>query len=154
MTYEQITYEKADGIATITLNRPERMNAFTPQMLDEWYAALVDSHTDADVRVVVLTGTGRGFCAGADLSGGEGVSLLHRSASQVDSGNFLRDSVQRSRRLVSVLAKRLAYRSQELSHDAALDLAQQAMFSAQSTEDSREGPRAFVEKREPQFKGR
>jgi len=51
-------------------------------------------------------------------------------------------------------AKRLAYRSQELSLDAALDLAQQAMFIAQSTEDSREGPRAFVEKREPQFKGR
>jgi len=51
-------------------------------------------------------------------------------------------------------AKRLAYRSQELSLDAALDLAQQAMFIAQSTEDSREGPRAFAEKREPEFKGR
>ncbi len=51
MTYEQITYEKPNGIATITLNRPERMNAFTPVMLDEWYAALVDAHTDADVRV-------------------------------------------------------------------------------------------------------
>ena len=105
MTYEQITYEKADGIATITLNRPERMNAFTPQMLDEWYAALLDSHTDADVRVVVLTGSGRGFCAGADLSGGEGVSLLHRSASQVDNRNFLRDSVQRIPRLVSIMEK-------------------------------------------------
>ena len=78
MDFEQITYEKSDGIATITLNRPERMNAFTPQMLDEWYAALLDSHTDADVRVVILTGAGRGFCAGADLRGGEGVSLLHR----------------------------------------------------------------------------
>jgi enoyl-CoA hydratase/carnithine racemase len=51
-------------------------------------------------------------------------------------------------------AKRLAYRSQELSLDAALDLAQQAMYIAQSTEDSREGPRAFAEKREPEFKGR
>jgi len=59
MAYEQIIYEKADGIATITLNRPERMNAFTPQMLDEWYTALLDAHTDADVRVVILTGAGR-----------------------------------------------------------------------------------------------
>src|SRR3989441_6639500 len=105
MTYEQITYDKADGIATITLNRPERMNAFTPQMLDEWYVALLDAHTDADVRVVVLTGAGRGFCAGADLSGGEGVSLLHPTASQVDNRNFLRDSVQRIPRLRSILEK-------------------------------------------------
>ena len=51
-------------------------------------------------------------------------------------------------------AKRLAYRSQELSLDAALDLAQQAMIICQGTEDAREGPRAFAEKREPQFKGR
>jgi 2-(1,2-epoxy-1,2-dihydrophenyl)acetyl-CoA isomerase len=51
-------------------------------------------------------------------------------------------------------AKRLAYRSQDITLDAALDLAQQAMFIAQETEDSREGPRAFVEKREPEFKGR
>jgi len=50
--------------------------------------------------------------------------------------------------------KRLAYRSQELSLDAALDLAQQAMIICQGTEDAREGPRAFAEKREPQFKGR
>jgi len=267
MTFEEIIYDKSNGIATITLNRPERMNAFTPKMLDEWYAALLDAHTDADLRVVVLTGAGRGFCAGADLAGGEGVSLLHRSTSQIENRNFLRDSVQRIPRLISIMekpyiaavngaavgagmdmasmcdirfaadsarfgmtyvrmglipgdggcyflprivgmgkaldliwsgrifdaqealsmgyvsavvpadeliaytreyatrlvsgpavaiqqAKRLAYRSQELSLDAALDLAQQAMFIAQSTEDSREGPRAFAEKREPEFKGR
>jgi 2-(1,2-epoxy-1,2-dihydrophenyl)acetyl-CoA isomerase len=51
-------------------------------------------------------------------------------------------------------AKRLAYRSQDVTLDAALDLAGQAMFVAQSTEDAREGPRAFAEKREPEFKGR
>ncbi len=266
--YEQITYEKSDGVATITLNRPERMNAFTPLMLDEWLAALTNAHTDDEVRVVILTGTGRGFCTGADISrGGEGLSLVDRSRSHVENRNFLRDSVQRIPRLVSIMekpyiaavngaavgagmdmasmcdlrfaadtarfgmtyvrmglipgdggcyflprivgmaraldliwsgrlfdaqealamgyvsavvpadqlleytreyatrlvkgpavaiqqAKRLAYRSQELSLDAALDLAQQAMFIAQSTEDSREGPRAFVEKREPEFKGR
>ncbi|TMB99815.1 MAG: enoyl-CoA hydratase/isomerase family protein, partial [Chloroflexi bacterium] len=258
MTYEQIIYDKADGIATIALNRPERMNAFTPVMLDEWYAALQDSHTDPDVRVVILTGAGRGFCAGADVRGtGPLENLMNRDRSPVENRNFLRDSVQRIPRLVSIMdkpylaavngaavgagmdmasmcdmrfaadtarfgmtyvrmgiipgdggcyflprivgmakaldiiwsgrlfdakeafqmgyvsavmpedqlmnytrayaetlvrgpvvaiqqAKRLAYRSQEVSLDAALDLAQQAMFIAQSTEDAREGPRAFA----------
>jgi len=51
-------------------------------------------------------------------------------------------------------AKRLVYRSLELEVDGALDLAQQAMFICQNTEDAREGPRAFIEKREPEFKGR
>jgi enoyl-CoA hydratase/carnithine racemase len=268
MTYEQIIYEKSEGIATITLNRPERMNAFTPLMLDEWLDALNDAHLDDEIRVVILTGNGRGFCTGADVvRSGEGLSLVDRSRSHVDNRNFLRDSVQRIPRLVSIMekpyiaavngaavgagmdmasmcdmrfaaesarfgmtyvrmglipgdggcyflprivgmakaldliwsgrlfdakealemgyvstvvpdddliahtreyaaklvsgpavaiqqAKRLAYRSQDITLDSALDLAQQAMFIAQETEDSREGPRAFAEKREPEFKGR
>jgi enoyl-CoA hydratase/carnithine racemase len=52
------------------------------------------------------------------------------------------------------LSKRLVYRSLHVGVDAALDLAQQAMYIAQGTEDAREGPRAFAEKREPEFKGR
>jgi 2-(1,2-epoxy-1,2-dihydrophenyl)acetyl-CoA isomerase len=268
MTYEQINYEKSDGIATITLSRPERMNAFTPQMLDEWLDALQDAHTDDETRVVILTGEGRGFCTGADVvRTGEGLSLVNRDRSHVANRNFLRDSVQRIPRLISIMekpyiaavngaavgagmdmasmcdirfaaesarfgmtyvrmglipgdggcyfqprivgmakaldliwtgrlidakealgmdyvsavmpdealisftreyalrlvngpavaiqqSKRLAYRSQDITLDSALDLAQQAMFIAQETEDSREGPRAFAEKREPQFKGR
>ena len=267
MDFEEIIYEKSDGIATITLNRPQRMNAFTSRMIDEWYAALLDAHTDPGVRVVILTGAGRGFCAGADLAGGNVAGLLNRERTMVENRNFLRDSVQRIPRLVALLekpyiaavngaavgagmdmasmcdmrfaadsarfgmtyvrigivpgdggayylprivgtaraldliwsgrifdakealemgyvsavvpaeelmdytrgyaarlaagpavaiqqAKRLVYRSQHVDADAALDLAQQAMFITQSTEDAREGPRAFVEKREPQFKGR
>ena len=57
--FEQIRYDKADGIATITLNRPERMNAFTPRMLDEWLAALQDAHLDPETRVIILTAEGR-----------------------------------------------------------------------------------------------
>jgi len=70
MEYTQIRYEVADGIATITLNRPDQLNAFTGTMMNELMDAL--DHTDADdnVRVVVVTGAGRGFCAGADLSSG------------------------------------------------------------------------------------
>ena len=69
MDVEQIVYEKADGVATITLNRPERMNAFTPTMIREWSQAPEDARLDGDVRAVVVTGAGRGFCAGADLRG-------------------------------------------------------------------------------------
>ncbi|MEV0597901.1 crotonase/enoyl-CoA hydratase family protein [Streptomyces sp. NPDC050315] len=68
--YEQIAYSVADGIATITLNRPERLNAFTTTMAAELIAALDATDADDTVRAVVLTGAGRGFCAGADLQGG------------------------------------------------------------------------------------
>ncbi len=268
MEFEQIIFEKSEGIATITLNRPERMNAFTGQMLDEWYAALLDAHTDREVKAIIVTGSGRGFCAGVDLGGGGGArTLMERGTTLVENRNFLRDSVQRIPRLAALLdkpyiaavngaavgagmdmasvcdmrfaadtarfgmtyvrmglvpgdggayylprivgtaraldliwtgrlidaqealamgyvsavvpadqliehtreyarrlvqgpavaiqlSKRLVYRSQEVDVDAALELAQQAMFIAQSTEDALEGPRAFMEKRAAQFKGR
>lgn len=71
-----MTYEVAEHVATITLNRPERMNTISGPMLDELTATLVRANEDRDVRVVVLTGTGRAFCAGLDLieaSSGEGI---------------------------------------------------------------------------------
>jgi len=268
MDYEEIIYEKADGIATITLNRPERMNAFTGKMIGEWLAALTDAHHDDEVKVVIVTGAGRGFCAGADVRGGGPIgNLMDRKRTLVENRNFLRDSVQRIPRLVAIMdkpyiaalngaaagagmdmasmcdirfaaegarfgmtyvrmgiipgdggcyylpkivgmaraldliwsgrmfdanealemgyvsavlppdqlldhtreyamklvkgpsvaiqqAKRLAYRSQDVGIDSALDLAQQAMFMAQSSEDAKEGPKAFAEKRPPEFKGR
>lgn len=267
MNFEQIIFEKADGIATITLNRPERMNAFTRQMLDEWYASLQDARLDDAVRAIVLTGAGRGFCSGADVGAGAAEGLMQRERSLAENRNFLRDSVQRIPRLLAELdkpyiaavngaavgagmdmasmadiriasenarfgmtyvrmglipgdggcyylprivgiakaleliwtgdiidakealrvgyvsavvphdelmpytrdfaqrlargpavaihlAKRLVYRGLRTDVDEALEAAQGAMLIAQSTEDAREGPRAFVEKREPQFKGR
>ncbi|MCD2185850.1 enoyl-CoA hydratase-related protein [Actinomycetospora soli] len=66
----EIRYEVADGIATITLDRPDRMNAFTPTMATELVAAFDAADADDAVRVVVLTGAGRAFCAGADLGRG------------------------------------------------------------------------------------
>ena len=268
MDFELITYDKSDGIATITLNRPERMNAFTGQMINEWYAALLDAHEDRDTKVVIVTGSGRGFCAGADV-GGKGPlgGLQDQKRTPAENRNFLRDGVQRIPRLVALmekpyiaavngaavgagmdmasmcdmrfaaesarfgmtyvrmgiipgdggayylprivglanaldliwtgrifgaeealaigyvsavvpdgdlmehtrgyasklmsgpavaiqLAKRLVYRSLLTDVDGALDLASQAMYIAQSTEDAVEGPRSFAEKRDPQFKGR
>src|SRR5436190_14615666 len=69
-TYEQIIYDVADNVATITLNRPDQLNAFTTTMMRELIDAFDHSDADDDVRAVVVTGSGRGFCAGADLSGG------------------------------------------------------------------------------------
>ncbi len=72
----EIEYSVSDNIATITLNRPERMNAISRSMLAELSAALVAADEDKDVRVVVLTGAGRSFCVGLDLqeaSRGEGI---------------------------------------------------------------------------------
>lgn len=68
MNYEQIRYECADGIARIILNRPERLNSFTVQMHGELRDALTRAAGDSTARVLLLTGEGRGFCAGQDLS--------------------------------------------------------------------------------------
>ena len=68
--FEQITTELSDSIFTITLNRPDRLNAWTAQMGHELRAAFDIADADDDVRAVIVTGAGRGFCAGADLGGG------------------------------------------------------------------------------------
>ncbi len=70
MAYEQIIYEVADNIATITLNRPEKLNAFTGIMMNEMLDAFDKADADDNVRAVIVTGAGRAFCAGADLSAG------------------------------------------------------------------------------------
>jgi len=267
MTYEAILYDLKDGVATITLNKPERLNAFDNQMLAEWAEAVREADRDADVRVVVITGAGRGFCSGMNVSdeaGGRGV--LRSEATTATRRQSLRNSVHPiPRALIQLekpyiaaingaaagagmdmasmadirfcsstarmgmtyvrmglipgdggcytlprlvgtskaleliwtgrlfnaqealemgyvnavyepdelmprvqefagqiargpatavqLAKKLVYRSANLPFDEHLDMAQMAMFVAQSTDDAKEGPRAFVEKREPQFKG-
>ena len=68
MNYEQLLYDVQDGIATLTLNRPDKLNAWTNVLECEVRHALTAASADADVRVVVLTGAGRGFCAGADMT--------------------------------------------------------------------------------------
>jgi len=70
MRFEQITAELSDQVFTITLSRPERLNAFTTNMGDELRAAFDEADADDEVRAVIVTGAGRGFCAGADLERG------------------------------------------------------------------------------------
>ncbi len=67
MNYETILFEKEAGIATATLNRPHRLNAITTQMLIDFHRMLDDVSRDDEVNVLVITGAGRGFCAGEDL---------------------------------------------------------------------------------------
>ncbi len=66
-TYETITFESTDGIGTLTLNRPDRLNGITNKMMLELYDAIGRLPADHETRVVVLTGAGKGFCPGADL---------------------------------------------------------------------------------------
>ncbi|MFN8618617.1 MAG: enoyl-CoA hydratase-related protein [Dehalococcoidia bacterium] len=266
MTYEAILYDVAEGVATITLNKPERLNAFDDQMLIEWADALHKADQDRGVGAIIITGAGRGFCSGMNVAAEAGGSGVLRTQSTVaDRRHSLRDRVhpipraliqlekpyiaaingaaagagmdmatmadirfasstarvgmtyvrmglipgdggtytlprivgtqkaldmiwtgkmitaqealemgyllavyepdelmpkvtESARRIakgpgVAVqLSKKLVYRSANISFDEHLDIAQMAMFVAQSTEDAREGPKAFVEKREPQFK--
>jgi 2-(1,2-epoxy-1,2-dihydrophenyl)acetyl-CoA isomerase len=267
MPYEAILYDVSEGVATITLNKPERLNAFDDAMLTEWHGAIVEADHDPAVRVLIITGAGRGFCSGMNVAaeaGGSGVlrseasiavkrqSLRNRvhpipraliqlekpyiaavngaaagagmdMASMADirfasstakfgmtyvrmglipgdggcytlprivgtakaleliwSGKLFsaqealemgyvnavyepEELMPRVREFATQIArgpatavqlsKKLVYRSLQMPFDEHLDMAQLAMTIAQSTDDAKEGPRAFVEKREPQFKG-
>ena len=70
---DQVLYEVDDGIATLTLNRPDRQNTITRPMLAAFSQRLVQANADPQVRVVIVTGAGRFFCAGLDLRGGSGI---------------------------------------------------------------------------------
>jgi enoyl-CoA hydratase/carnithine racemase len=83
--YEQITYDVADGVATLTMHRPEKLNAFTGVMLKEMLDALDRVDADDAVRALIVTGSGRAFCAGADLSGGSGTFSAGVDNSKQDS---------------------------------------------------------------------
>ena len=84
MDFETIRYEVADGVLTLTLNRPDRLNAFTGQMLDDLIAAFDASDADDSVRTVIVTGEGRAFCAGADLEAG-GETFDYRARGVTDA---------------------------------------------------------------------
>ncbi|MDA0340602.1 MAG: crotonase/enoyl-CoA hydratase family protein [Proteobacteria bacterium] len=84
MPYQHIKYEVEERIATITLNRPEKLNAFTATMREELIGAFGRADEDDEVRVIIVTGAGRAFCAGADLS--KGGDTFHFDDSFRDGG--------------------------------------------------------------------
>lgn len=98
--FETITLQVEDGVAVLTMNRPEKLNAFNTQMMKDMIAAFDVTDADDDVRAVIVTGAGRGFCAGADLSsgaqtfdydarGGEDKAARTREGVQRDGGGLL-----------------------------------------------------------------
>ncbi len=268
MSDDAVLYDVQEHIATLTLNRPEKLNAFDDDLLGQWVERLREAHLDDGVRVIVVTGAGRGFCSGANVAReGRGSGVLGDPNAPAANRNSLRNSVQPVPRIlqniekpyiaavngaavgagmdmasmadiriasdrakfgmayvrmglvpgdggaywlprivgmatalelmwtgrlfladealamgyvskvvphdaliaetmeyagriakmpaVSVqLIKRLAYRSAVTGAHEALEMAEHAMVIARSTEDAKEGPRAFMEKREPNFQGR
>jgi len=77
MNFDEIIYEKKDRVATVTMNRPEKMNAWTPKMGAEMRTAMLDAERDPEVGAIIVTGAGRAYCAGADMG----------SLSNIASGN-------------------------------------------------------------------
>jgi enoyl-CoA hydratase/carnithine racemase len=268
MSDDAVLYDVQDHVATLTLNRPEKLNAFDGDLLTQWVERLQEADLDDDVRVIVVTGAGRGFCSGANVAHeGRGDSVLGDPDAPASNRNNLRNTVQPVPRMlqniekpyiaavngaavgagmdmasmadiriasdkakfgmayvrmglipgdggaywlppivgmakalelmwtgrifladealamgyvskvvshdalipetidfaaqiakmpaVSVqLIKRLAYRSAKVGVHEALEMAEHAMVIARTTDDAKEGPRAFMEKREPNFIGR
>ena len=101
MAYEEIIYEVRERIATITLNRPDRLNAWTMQMDIELRDAVKAAAADEGVRVIILTGAGRGFCAGADMG-----NLSSRTTSWSSPGTIFS-------RLARILTPSVRFRSPE-----------------------------------------
>ncbi len=86
---ETMLIDKQDGVMTVTINRPDRLNAFTLAMMEDWFTALDESDLDDSVRVVIVTGAGRGFCAGADLSAGAKTFDSSRTETKTRTGKRL-----------------------------------------------------------------
>lgn len=101
MTNEFILFDVADHVATISLNRPERLNALNPGMRQELYDAIKDCDTRDDVRVIVLTGAGRGFCSGGDVKAMSEANKAGRGSALEDKVAPLRDQAVLAMRDVS-----------------------------------------------------
>jgi len=88
MAYEEIIYQVSQRVATVTLNRPTKLNAWTAKMEAEVQEAMLSAASDDEVRVIVLTGAGRGFCAGADMGN---LDSLAKASSPAETIQRLRD---------------------------------------------------------------
>ena len=98
---ELLQFTVADYVATITLNRPDRLNAFTDEMLEDWLAALEECRVREDIRVVVITGTGRAFTTGGDIGGFE----KHAASTAAGIKARLTNGIQRLPRKIAEMDK-------------------------------------------------
>lgn len=111
--------KSADGIATLTLNRPERYNAFTKDMIDLWAKLLLDCEEDPAVKVIVLTGAGRGFCSGGDI----GVQKERAKNDALERKDFLFRHVHNIPRTMARLDKPVIAAINGAARGAGLDMA-------------------------------
>jgi len=116
---ENLKFEASNGIATITLNRPEKLNAFTDEMLDAWLAALEECRLDDTIRVVVMTGTGRAFSTGGDI--GSFATNASKSAASIKAR--LSEGVQRLPRAIAELDKPVIAALNGIATAGGLDIA-------------------------------
>ena len=106
MSDDAVLYDVQDHIATLTLNRPEKLNAFDDDLLAQWVERLQEAHLDDDVRVIVVTGNGRGFCSGANVAReGRGEGVLGDPNAPASGRNSLRNSVQPVPRILQNIEK-------------------------------------------------
>src|SRR5882672_12215736 len=80
MNFDEIIYEKKDRVATVTMNRPEKMNAWTPKMGAEMRTAMLDAERDPSIGAIIVTGAGRAYCAGADMGALSNIAQGNSSA--------------------------------------------------------------------------
>ena len=145
--YTDIRYEVSNHVATLTFARPEVLNAMTIGLIAQTIDALDEAAQDADVRVIIVTGEGRAFCAGGDV---------RRLGDQATHGEELLPPTPFERRAWLRRTQRMivAFRQVEKPVIAALDYASTAEAITLSSQDHIEGINALREKRPPEFKGR
>src|SRR5436309_1064053 len=157
--YKCLIYEVKDAVATLTLNRPERLNALGDTLRDDLYDAVLRASQDSEIRVLVVTGAGKGFFTGEIIDAQEALRLGIVNAVNAPE-ELMPAAYELARKIASGppvairLAKRALYHSEETDLRGALEFETFAQNVCSETEDAREGIRAFVEKRAPSFKGR
>ncbi len=167
--YETLTFSAADGIGWLTLNRPDRLNAMTNRMVVETHDCLRETTECSDVRVLVLTGAGRGFCPGADLkhfaAGAEDIAtephhfqvpvLLHEmpqiTIAAINGACAERLAAASPHALRTMKQNFLDAESLPLDRYVEVETARHLEVMAH--DDAGEAFRAFVEKRPPRFRG-
>jgi enoyl-CoA hydratase/carnithine racemase len=113
-----LEYEVDDRVGTILLNRPHKKNAFTLEMIDQWAAVLMAARTDADVRALVLTGAGDGFCSGVDLD-----AFNQRASSPLQAKRNLTDRIHRVAYALADLDKPMIAAVNGVAVGAGMDMA-------------------------------
>ncbi len=120
MSEQMILFDvRASGVATLTLNRPEKYNAFTPEMIDQWEAVLRKAADDPAVKVIVLTGAGKGFCSGGDA----GKMENRASLDALTQKHFLWRQVHRIPLLLEQMDKPIIAAINGVARGAGLDMA-------------------------------